>query len=160
MSDCHVEARQDALPIVGVDPLVPPRGGIAQLRSLIIEQWVGAFVPDQPIGHQIPVPDRFLRGLGKQTVALSTFPKGDLGMLSLGDILDGRQQLDGLTFGSGHQRDVDQGPDDLARRPDIPLLHGIGPAFPGQEQPEGLTVGRRIVRMGSRLDRIADQIVP
>ena len=88
LGDCRIEARQDALPIVGVDPLVPPRGGIAQLRSLVIEQWVGSFVPGQPIGYQIPVPDRFLGGLGKQAVALLTVPKGDLGVLSLGDILD------------------------------------------------------------------------
>ena len=66
----------------------------------------------------------------------------------------------GLTFRSSQERDVDQGPHDLARRPDIPLLHRVGPAFPGQEQPEGLTVGRHIVGMGSRIDRKADQIVP
>ena len=103
LGDCGIQARQDPLPIGGVNPLVPPRGGVAQLRPLVVEQGPGSFVPDEPIGYQIPIPDRLLRGLGKQAVALLTFPKGALRLLSLGDILDCRNELARLAFRAAQQ---------------------------------------------------------
>ncbi|MEP6551270.1 MAG: hypothetical protein ABJB95_08800, partial [Gemmatimonadales bacterium] len=155
-----IEARCDALPVSRVEPVVPPRSGIAQIGPLVVEQGPGSFVPDQPIGYQIPIPDRLIRGPGEETVALLAFSKCGLGVPSLGDLLDGGDEMARLAFGTGHQRDVHQGPHDLARRPDKPLLHGVGPALPGQQQPESLPVGRHVVRVGSGFDGKTDQILP
>ena len=156
----RIEARPDPIPVRGMDPFVPPRPGTTQLGGLVVEQGLGSFIPDQAVGDQIPVGNCFVRRLGQQTMALLTHPERCIGELSIGDVLDGGHEMARLPIGGRDQGNVYQCPYDLPRRPDVPLLHGIGPALAGQQEPQGLEMGGRVIRVGPGLGGEPDQLIP
>ena len=74
--DRGVDVGHDAVPILGVDVLVPPRDVGADLLWRVAEDRGDPLVPPQRVAHQVPVPHRVVGGARHELEALLALPEG------------------------------------------------------------------------------------
>ncbi len=62
-----VDRADHALPLVGMQPLVPPGGGGTERAGPVAEVPVGPMFPHDAVGQEVPVPDGIVGALGDET---------------------------------------------------------------------------------------------
>ena len=157
LADRVLNPRDDALTILRVDTLVPPRGRDLPGGALV-EHPFEPLAPDDPVAQQVPIPHHAVGGARREAVALFALLDLRLHPLPLVDVLKRYDPVAEVLVSIGDRGDRRQHPDRLTRSPDAALLAGVGGTLAGTEQALGLALAGPIVGVGVRLGEIPDQI--